>query len=51
MQYRTWDKIGEKVSLLGTGTMRLPLTDSGEIDEPTAIESASPLHRRRRQLC
>ncbi len=38
MQYRTWDKIGEKVSLLGTGTMRLPLTDSGEIDEPTAIE-------------
>lgn len=38
MQYRTWKKIGEKVSLLGTGTMRLPLTESGEIDEPVAIE-------------
>lgn len=38
MQYRTWNKIGRDISLLGTGTMRLPLTDSGEIDEDVAVQ-------------
>lgn len=38
MQYRRWDKIGKDVSLLGTGTMRLPVTRSGEIDEAAAIK-------------
>lgn len=38
MQYRTWNKIGKEVSLLGTGTMRLPLTEAGEIHEAAAIE-------------
>ena len=38
MQYRTWNKIDKEVSLLGTGTMRLPLTEAGEIHEAAAIE-------------
>lgn len=37
MEYRKWPGINEKVSLLGTGTMRLPLSESGEIDEESAI--------------
>ncbi len=37
MEYRTFKKTGEPVSLLGVGTMRLPLLESGEIDEPQAI--------------
>ena len=37
MQYRTFDKTGEKISLLGTGTMRLPLDAEGKVDRSTAI--------------
>lgn len=37
MQYRSFNKTGEKVSLLGTGTMRLPVTKDGSIDEVLAI--------------
>lgn len=37
MQYRTFDKTGEPVSLLGIGTMRLPVTADGKIDQETAI--------------
>ncbi|MDR2163211.1 MAG: aldo/keto reductase [Clostridiales Family XIII bacterium] len=36
MRYRTFDKTGEQVSLLGFGAMRLP-TDGGEVDEAEAI--------------
>jgi predicted aldo/keto reductase-like oxidoreductase len=36
MRYRTFDKTGEKVSLLGFGAMRLP-TAGGEVDEAEAI--------------
>lgn len=38
MQYRTFNKTGEKVSLLGTGTMRLPLCQDGTVDRNEAIE-------------
>ena len=38
MLYRTFNKTGEDVSLLGMGTMRLPLAEDGTIDEATAIE-------------
>ncbi|MGI6734328.1 MAG: aldo/keto reductase [Anaerovoracaceae bacterium] len=40
MQYRTFNPSGEKVSLLGLGTMRLPVTGRDEtvIDEEKAIE-------------
>jgi len=38
MQYRTFNKTGENVSLLGFGTMRLPKTKDGKIDEPEAIK-------------
>ena len=38
MLYRTFNKTGEKVSLLGMGTMRLPLAEDGSVDRPTAIE-------------
>ena len=38
MQYRTFNKTGQKVSLLGFGTMRLPEKEEGCIDEPKAIE-------------
>lgn len=40
MKYRTFEKTGEKVSLLGIGTMRLPVLDgdSGKIDEDEAIK-------------
>ncbi|MEG0391787.1 MAG: aldo/keto reductase, partial [Anaerovoracaceae bacterium] len=37
MQYRNFNKTGEKVSLLGMGTMRLPLNHDGSIDEEQAI--------------
>lgn len=37
MQYRIFPKTGEKVSLLGTGTMRLPLTAEGQVDRTAAI--------------
>lgn len=37
MQYRTFKKTGEKVSLLGIGTMRLPLGQDGKIDRKTAV--------------
>ena len=39
MQYRNFKKTGEELSLLGVGTMRLPLLESGEIDEDQAIDS------------
>ncbi len=40
MEYRTFKKTGEKVSLLGFGTMRLPVLngDAKTINEPLAIE-------------
>jgi len=38
MQYRTFKKIGEQVSLLGMGAMRLPETKDGKIDEKEAID-------------
>ena len=40
MKYRTFMKTGEKVSLLGFGTMRLPILDgdSAKIDEALAIK-------------
>lgn len=37
MQYRTFDKTGQKVSLLGMGTMRLPVTEDGQVDREAAI--------------
>ena len=38
MQYRTFNKTGEKVSLLGFGAMRLPGASDGKIDEDAAIK-------------
>lgn len=37
MQYRTFNKTGEKISLLGTGTMRLPLNPDKTVDRAAAI--------------
>lgn len=37
MQYRTFVKTGQKVSLLGMGTMRLPVTEDGQVDREAAI--------------
>ncbi|MBR0597982.1 aldo/keto reductase [Sinanaerobacter chloroacetimidivorans] len=39
MKYRTFQKTGERISLLGFGTMRLPILDGnpGEINEKEAI--------------
>lgn len=37
MEYRKFKKTGEDVSLLGFGTMRFPMLENGEIDEPQAI--------------
>ena len=38
MQYRTFGKTGEKVSLMGMGTMRLPTNQDGSINEDEAIK-------------
>ena len=32
MQYRTFEKTGEKISLMGLGTMRLPMREDGAIN-------------------
>lgn len=37
MQYRTFHKTGENISLLGMGTMRLPLKKDGSVDRQTAV--------------
>ena len=37
MKYRTMGKTGVRVSALGFGTMRLPLTDDGAVDEEEAV--------------
>ncbi|MDO4545439.1 MAG: aldo/keto reductase [Bacillota bacterium] len=37
MQYRTFKKIDEKVSLLGMGAMRLPLNEDGSVDEVASV--------------
>lgn len=37
MQYRTFNKTGQQVSLLGMGTMRLPLAEDGKVDRQEAI--------------
>ncbi|MCB6994029.1 aldo/keto reductase [bacterium 210820-DFI.6.37] len=37
MQYRTFHKTGQKVSLLGMGTMRLPLSPDGKPDRQEAV--------------
>ena len=37
MEYRTFDKINEKVSLLGMGAMRFPESADGQVDEAEAI--------------
>jgi predicted aldo/keto reductase-like oxidoreductase len=37
VEYRTFEKTGEKVSLLGFGAMRLPTLAGGEVDEAEAI--------------
>jgi uncharacterized protein len=37
MQYTKFKKTGQKISLLGMGTMRLPQNPDGTIDEPAAI--------------
>ena len=37
MQTRTFEKIGQKVSLLGLGAMRFPCLENGEVDEAEAI--------------
>ena len=38
MQYRTYQKTGEKISALGLGAMRLPVCADGKIDEDKAKE-------------
>jgi len=38
MQYRTFEKTGEKISLLGIGTMRLPQNADGTANEAEAIK-------------
>ena len=38
MLYRKFNKTGQDVSLLGMGTMRLPLNEDGSVDRPTAIQ-------------
>lgn len=37
MEYQTFQKAGRQVSLLGMGTMRLPQTPEGKVDEQAAI--------------
>ena len=48
MLYRTFQ--GEKLSLLGFGTMRLPTLPSGEVDEQTTRDMVKLYHRQRRGL-
>ena len=48
MLYRTFQ--GEKLSLLGFGTMRLPTLPSGEVDEQTTRDMEKLYHRQRRGL-
>ena len=38
MQYRPFNKTGEKISLMGLGTMRLPMNDNETINESEAIK-------------
>ena len=38
MQYRTFNKTGEKVSLMGLGAMRLPQNEDGSLNEKESIE-------------
>jgi hypothetical protein len=38
MQYRTFQKTGEQISLLGLGTFRLPLSDNGSVNEAEALK-------------
>ena len=37
MEYTTFQKTGQKISLLGMGTMRLPQTADGKVDEAASI--------------
>ena len=37
MLYRKMPKNGDELSILGFGLMRLPVTESGQIDEPRTI--------------
>ena len=48
MLYRTFQ--GERLSLLGFGTMRLPTLPSGEVDEQTTRDMVKLYHRQRRGL-
>ena len=48
MLYRTFQ--GEKLSLLGFGTMRLPTLPSGEVDEQTSRDMVKLYHRQGRGL-
>ena len=48
MLYRTFQ--GEKLSLLGFGTMRLPTLPSGEVDEQTTRDMVKLYYRQRRGL-
>lgn len=38
MEYRTFAKTGQEISLLGMGTMRLPLAPDGRTDEAASID-------------
>ena len=38
MQYRTFEKTGEDISLLGFGTMRMPTHSSGKLNHEASIE-------------
>ena len=48
MLYRTFQ--GEKLSLLGFGTMRLPTLPTGEVDEQTPRDMVKLYHRQGRGL-
>ena len=37
MKYQTFDKTGQRISLLGMGTMRLPQSPDGDLDRQAAI--------------
>jgi len=38
MQYRTFEKTGEKISLLGLGTMRMPTHPDGKLNHEESVE-------------